>query len=528
MSLSRSVFGAAVTVLFLLLSCPAYSTGLRCEEPVATTEGSVKGLEAQHYEACAWKGIPYAAPPVGELRWRAPQPPKSRAAPYEAFRFGPSCMQNESFTGGGKSEAFSEDCLTLNIWRPKKSGRFPVMFWIHGGGFSQGAGTYEMYNGAHLASSRDVVVVTINYRLYLFGFLALPELEAEDENKSAGNYGMLDTVRALEWVRDNIENFGGDPGNVTIFGESAGGVAVCNLVASPLGKGLFHRAVMESGACDLVIPLEKGFEQGNAVAEAMGCNGPAVLECLRSKSGQELLDAGIKGFSSSTKIDGHLLRDAPVKVIESGDYNRVPVMVGSNRNEWDMGLLLMGAGLMPRPVVAGMIKDALGKERGKELLRLYPCSEYPTGFRLASAVFTDGFGSRAFQAAEALSARTPVYMYRFDWDEQRYGRLLGAFHGLDIPLVFGNLSFDKSPLRLVFGKKAAERAEPLSETMMDYWADFAKTGDPNDGVPEWPAYDTETRARLHLDSDIHAEAIEGDVLSRYQHFASLAMEELRW
>ena len=206
-----------------------------CREPVATRQGPVTGLAEKGLAACAYKGIPYAAPPVGELRWKAPQPAAKRAATLEAKAFGPSCLQQENFGSGGKSKAFSEDCLTLNIYRPARSGNFPVMFWIHGGGYTIGAGSYEMYDGSRLAAEREVVVVTINYRLGEFGFLSLPELTAEDPHSSSGNDGLLDTIAALDWVRDNIAGFGGDPKNVTIFGESAGGVS--GLQPGRLGAG---------------------------------------------------------------------------------------------------------------------------------------------------------------------------------------------------------------------------------------------------------------------------------------------------
>lgn len=508
-----------------LVSSPGLGSDF-CSAPVGTSEGPVSGISSPGHASCAWKGIPYAAPPVGEKRFRAPEEPAKRDNVFMAHEFGPSCMQDESFTAGGKSLSFSEDCLTLNVWRPDKDGTFPVMFWIHGGGFTQGAGTYEMYNGGRLSEEQEVVVVTINYRLDVFGFLAHRGLMAEHPRGGTGNYGMLDMVRALDWVRENIDAFGGDPYDVTIMGESAGGVAVCSLIASPLADGLFDSAVIESGACDMVQDLDKGLKDAENVIKSLACEGPDPVACLRDKPAEEFITKDFD-FSSTPHIDGHFLNDTPLGSINKGEYNKVPVIVGTNRNEWDMALLLMGGGLIPRPVLVKSLRDAMGKSKADELLSLYPRSEYFTGYDLAAGIFTDGFASRGFQAAEALSKRTPVYMYRFDWDEQNMGRALGAFHGLEIPLVFGNFEFDKSPMRILFDKKAARKARPLSDKMMSYWANLAGNGDPNGpGLPEWPAYTTKDRKRIHLDNPVSVKPITGMVLKRYKMLASIGMETL--
>ncbi len=516
---------AGVLGVLVCMSVPAYGSDM-CSTPVKTTEGPVRGMSAPGHDSCAWKGIPYAAPPVGELRFREPKEPAEHESIMDAVEYGPSCIQNESFTGGGKSRSFSEDCLTLNVWRPAKEGLFPVLFWIHGGGFTQGAGTYEMYNGAHLAEDQDVVVVTINYRLDVFGFLTHLELASEHPEASTGNYGMLDMVQALHWVRDNIDVFGGDPYDVTIMGESAGGVAVCALLASPEADGLFDSAVIESGACDMAAAMEPGLEDAGNVIKAMGCDGPDPMSCLRDKPAKEFLEKDYK-FSSVPHIDGYFLKDTPIGSIRKGEYSRVPVIVGNNRNEWDMALLLMGGGLLPRPLVEKSVRDALGESKAEHLLSLYPLSDYFTGYELTAGLFTDGFASRAFQAAEALSQRTPVYLYRFDWDEQNMGRALGAFHGLEIPLVFGNFEFEKSPMRILFDKRAAKKARPLSSEMRAYWANLARSGDPNSsGLPEWPAYNPDTRERVLLDRPVDIAPIDGVVLERYQMLSSIGMETL--
>jgi len=514
-----------------LLAAPVLAAEDLCAVPVATEQGQVAGAAEPGLAACSYKGIPYAAPPEDELRWQAPRPPAARTGVLKAKAFGPSCIQDESFSGGGKSKVFSEDCLYLNIYRPARSGTFPVMFWIHGGGFTQGAGSYEMYDGARLAAEREVVVVTINYRLGVLGFLALPELAAEDPNHSTGNYGMLDIIAALNWVRANISGFGGDPNNATIFGESAGGVAVCNLLASPLAAGLFQQGVIESGGCDLVLTQEKGFEQGRKFARAAGCEGSDVVDCLRSALVWKLLGPATAGFNASAQVDGYVLSAKPIDVFKTGEFNRVPVLVGSNKDEFNMALLLMpGAMFASRSMLTKTLHKTVG-QRADEMLALYSFDDYRKPAFLIGALFADGFGSRAFAAAEELSPYTPVYLYRFDWDDERWGQTLGAFHGLEIPLVFGNLKLHlrTAPLRLALPKKAARKAAPLSAQMMSYWTNLAKTGTPNAGeLPAWPKYNTQARERIYLDTAISVAPLSAKEIERYQYFAALSIEDLRW
>jgi para-nitrobenzyl esterase len=500
-----------------------------CSAPVPTAQGPVIGQAEKDQAACSFKGIPNAAPPVDELRFKPPQPPASRTGTLEALHFGPSCIQDEIFGSGGKSKAFSEDCLTLNIWRPQKSGIFPVMFWIHGGGYLNGAGTYEMYRGANLAATRDVVVVTINYRLGALGFLALPELAQEDPNGSTGNYGFLDQVAALKWVRDNIANFGGDPNNVTIFGESAGGGSVCELLGSPRAAGLFHRAIIESGSCDFAQTLEKGFEHGRKLAESVGCTGEDARACLRALRAEKLTTTLGMGLIYTAHIDGYFLTDRSIDLIAQGKFNRVPVLVGNNRDEGNIFIMTRPAAFFAsKKKVTNMVKKGLGP-RADEILAMYSLDDYPRPIMVSGAIVTDGFVARGFDAAEKLSPYVPVYFYRFDWDEQRLGKTMGAFHGLELPFVFGNLDlhFPASELALAITRKAARKAEPLSEQMMTYWTNFAKTNDPNGaGLPEWPTYNTEKRMRLHLDTPISVKPVAGEDLRRLQYFASLTMEEL--
>jgi para-nitrobenzyl esterase len=492
-----------------------------CEAPVRTGEGLVKGLLEPDLDACVWKGIPYAAPPIDDLRWKAPQPPLKHEDTLSAFEFGPGCMQNESFTSGGKSPAgLSEDCLTLNIWSPKKSGQFPVMYWIHGGGLTIGASNYEMYDGARLAAEQGVVLVSINYRLNIFGFFAHPDAALEDPNRSTGNYGIHDQIAGLEWVRDNIAAFSGDPGNVTIFGESAGGLSVCNLLASPPAKGLFHRAIIQSGGCDLTKELTDTYKQADAFAKNAGCEGKDELDCLRQISAEELMKIKAERFGTSHN-DGYVIPATPIELIKKGDFNRVPVVVGNTRDEINLFLVPMGILSMPGFMIKRAMKGFL-KDEYEMVMDMYPRSEYGRPAKRLLALASEAFCSRGFQAAEEISVYDPVYYYSHDWDDYFGGSVMGSFHGLEIPFAFGNVLLDRDSMKLVFrNEKVEARAKPLSDSMMGYWANFARTGDPNGpDLVKWPAYNTDTRRRIHFDTDITVNQIPDKQLKRYQYWSN--------
>jgi len=512
-------FMAMAAIAALLTAAPAVQAK-DCSAPVATGEGPVAGRAVEGMAACSWKGIPYAAPPVGERRWRAPQPPPARAGTLAAFEFGPACLQKESFTSGGKSPTgLSEDCLTLNIWAPKKSGVFPVMYWIHGGGLTVGSSNYEMYNGARLAAERDVVLVSVNYRLNIFGFFAHPGLASEDPHGATGNYGIQDQIRGLEWVRDNIAEFGGDPANVTIFGESAGGMSVCNLLASPPAAGLFHRAVIQSGACDLIAELPDTYAQAEASAQTAGCAGPDPIKCLRELPAEKLLELR-SGFGQS-HVDGYVIPKVPLEAIKEGAFNRVPLMVGNTRDEANLFLIPMGVLTMPSFILRQMLERIFGEERAAEVLELYPGEEFGRMSKRVLALSSEAFCSRGFQAAEEVSGQEPTYYYSFDWDDYTGGRVMGALHGLEIPFVFGNIRLREDSLKLVFNSNRIEqKAKPLSEAMMSYWTNFAKTGDPNGpGLAKWPRYSVHDKKRIHFNTLITVETLAGDQLERYQYWA---------
>jgi len=517
----------------LLLTALAAEGADLCSEPAKTGQGSFVGFTDPARAACVYRGIPFAEPPTGARRLKRPEPPAPHEGIVEATKFGPACLQNESILNGGKAEAYSEDCLYLNVWRPAKSGKYPVMVWIYGGGFVGGSGSFDIYDGAHLASRQDVVVVTFNYRLGAFGFLALPELKAEDAKGSTGNYGILDEVRALEWVRDNIAAFGGDPNNVTVFGQSAGAMSVCVLLVSPEAKGLFQKAMMMSGPCRLMTKLEDGYAHGRDYAKAMGCEGKDVLSCLRAKPAAAFsLKGGNDLFSGGTTwaptIDGAVLPDLPVKMIQAGQYQKVPVIISSTRDELrDYTMVIPGLGLWPRAVVKGLMKQLTGPNFS-DLMSLYNFHDFRRPIDVAFAFGNQmTFDTPLFMMAEAMSGQNPVHIYRMDFDRTRFPHKMGAFHAIDVPFVFGALNADVTLAKLLVSKKAYDKYGYLGYTMMDYVTNFAKTGDPNDGKnPAWPAYTKADRERLYFNVKITAQPLTEKELARYRWYETRDMKDI--
>lgn len=511
MSKFGKTVGLAAILLIAFISA-AYAEDT-CIAPAPTAEGPVTGQAVDGAPVCVYKGIPFAAPPVANLRWRAPEPALKRNDTLQAVRFGPRCMQT-GIAGGARDRKqeppMSEDCLCLNIWRPQKSGKFPVMVWIHGGGLMNGSGAEPVYWGDRLVARKDVVLVTINYRLAVFGFLSLPELSNEDSNSSSGNYGMQDQIAALKWVHDNIAAFGGDPQNVTIFGESAGGWSVCNLLASPLAAGLFQRSIIQSGGCDATKTIEEGFADGKGYAAKTGCSGENILTCLRSTPPQTLLKLSgsiTSSFTSEIKFiwlpkeDGKVLKKTPIEAIREGVYNKVPVMVGSNRDEGKlMTMALPGIRKMPRVMNDWYVRNTYGKDALIAIKRMYPYEKYSRPTDAIIDAFGDvGLGCKCYDGAEAAAAYPPpVFYYRFDYHDHRAAEMLAAGHATEIPLIFGNL--DRSLGKLIYSSAQAKRAQKLANAMMSYWTNFARNGDPNEsGLMSWPRYDTQSRQRMYFD-----------------------------
>lgn len=505
---------ALVVVAAFAAAAPAEDL---CRAPVATAEGPVIGTADDGPNVCAYKGIPYAAAPVGDLRWKPPAPAAKRDKPLEAASFSPECKQlpmAPSYVMGDYKPTRSEDCLYANVWRPKKEGKFPVMVWIHGGGLTSGAGSEPMYRGDRISAAKDVILVTFNYRLNAFGFLAHPGLTKEDEHSSSGNYGLLDQIAALTWVQNNIEAFGGDANNVTIFGESAGGWSVCNLMGSPLAANLFDKAILQSGGCDTITPMEEGFEWGVSFAKKLGCSGDNALECMRAKQPDQIVAAldergdvdnavEIKHWEHhwTPHTDGWAMLGNPIDQLRTGKYNQVPLMIGTNRDE--VKLFAVGYKKTYRWTTASRVRKAIVNSLGPELAakfeKLYPPDKYSRPVEaLVDAKGDIGLGCKCFAAAEASSAYQPTYYYRFDYDEHRFNNVLGAAHALEIPLIFDTL--DRPYVKLLYAKSDKEAVQPLISSMMSYWTNFAKTGDPNGaGLTEWPKYNVEKKMRMYLD-----------------------------
>lgn len=487
------------------------SAARAAQEPsarVETEQGPVIGVEGA--DTIAWKGIPFAAPPVGDLRWRAPRPAPLRDAPLDASDYGPACPQDARDVlapGAGETERRgSEDCLTLNVWRPRSpdSGAgLPVLFWIHGGGHVQGSGSEPLYDGARLAAARGVVVVTINYRLGALGFLVHPAFVDQDpEVPGAGNYGRLDQLAALDWVRANIAGFGGDPDRIAIFGESAGGVSVCDLVASPLAAGRFRAAIMQSGACldDRAIPrideavgaLPPATEQGERFADAAGCGDTSrPADCLRALPAETVLDtlpgeAGILNAGAETYgpvIDGYVHPESPAAAVRSGTANDVAFVVGANADE---GTIFLNPAMRSMGAAAfRMLVGSFFPAHEEAILALYPLDDYDTPGDAFAAITGDvAFVCNARRAArQHAEAGRRAWLYHFTHVPAYAVPLgVGSHHGAEIPFVFASPAVRARP---------DERA--LSDAMQSAWsalaAELAPSVTAGGREAEWPRYD---------------------------------------
>jgi para-nitrobenzyl esterase len=450
-------------------------------------------------ELNVFRGIPYAAPPIGEFRWREPQPLARWAGVRRAADFGPRCMQLPSNREAFRSGQMSEDCLHLNIWAPARAGheKLPVLVYFHGGGFDAGDGSEGRYDGANLAA-RGIVMVTVNYRLGVFGFLSMPESARESPHGGGGNYGLLDQVAALRWVRENIAAFGGDPEQVTIGGESAGAISVNTHMASPLSRGLFVRAIGESGAMFAPVKL---WSRSQAESSAMKYAGHAVatsLQELRTKSADALLSATEKGpgFQFWPIVDGYFLTDTPKSSFSSGTQARVPLLIGSNAQDGDFSMVLEGTAPTPenwRRLVAELFT---WEKEIDEALTYYPGNDEKEVLRSATALAGDMFLSHVtwrWMDLHRQTGQAPVYFYEYrhprpseavQAKEQKLQAAIGepgAANGAEIEYALGNL--DNQP-RYVWKPEDRE----VSRIFSGYVAQFVKTGNPNgDTLPDWPA-----------------------------------------
>jgi para-nitrobenzyl esterase len=464
----------------------------------------VKGAISANGKVRMFKGIPYAAPPVGPLRWKAPQPVAPWTTVREATAFGARCMQGNIFGDMMfRDSGPSEDCLYLNVWAPvpegKKPALLPVMVWIYGGGYAAGASSEPRQDGEMLAQ-KGVVVVSMNYRLNVFGFLAHPGLAKETGRNGSGNYGLLDQVAALEWVRKNIKAFGGDPENVTIFGESAGSFSVCGLMASPLAKGLFQKAIGESGAFFGSSLAIKPASEGQLVGEKFAASvGASSLDDLRAKPAADLLKATLQdpeGFPVT--IDGLFFPEDANAIYAAGKQAHVPLLAGWNRDE-----MSGGAFFGKDPHTADAFKTKLHeqyKDAADQLLELYPAATDEQAAQSAGALASDGFiaySTWKWLELQRTTGQSTVYRYEFD-DAPPTTPSNGAYHSAEIEFVFEALPSKNLPWRPEDTK--------LSDLMSTYWTNFAKTGDPNGaGLPSWPPFSAATGNEvMHLSSDPQA------------------------
>ena len=490
-------------------------------EQAQTDKGIVEGKMSADGKIREYLGIPYAAPPVGNLRWKPPQ----AAAPWTGVRktvaYGPRAMQvhvwdDMFFRDNGPSE----DCLYLNVWTPatkagpelvasaqvKPDAKLPVMVWVHGGGYIAGASSEPRQEGENLAH-KGVIVVTFNYRMGIFGFLAHPELTAESEKHASGDYGLLDQVAALKWVHDNIAAFGGDPGNVTVFGESAGSFSVSALMASPLAKGLFQKAIGESGALFGAErepkPLSEEEEVGVKFAKSIGAKS---LKDLRALPASDLLKASTKkdAFPFSPCVDGYFLTQGLDAAFKKGKQSHVPLLAGWNANEADSTWLLGKDD--PTPENFEKHLKGIYKDKTKVVMKAYAAKTGDEVKQAAGDLAGDRFiaySTWKWIEAAAATGRKPIYRYEFDLalpPEKAGGLSRGAYHSSEIEFVFGNLKSKKLPWR--------EEDFKVSDLMSTYWTNFAKTGDPNGpDLPEWPAYKASTgRKVMHLTAEPKVEA----------------------
>ena len=466
------------------------------DDPVRVENGLLSGAAGANPEVRVYKGVPFAAPPVGDLRWKAPKAAAAWQGVRSAREFSAICEQTPYPRASiyyRDPEPMSEDCLYLNIWTPAKSSKDsrPVMVWIHGGGLTRGSGSVPFYDGEALAK-KGVVLVTVNYRLGVFGFLAHPELTRESDRNASGNYALLDQIAALEWVRKNISAFGGDPKRVTIFGESAGSWSVNYLMATPLARGLFQRVIGESGGAFAAMKtLSEVEETGRKFAASLGAESIAAL---RAKPAGDVLKAS-QAASFPPNVDGWLLPEDVYTIFAKGKQIDVPLMAGSNADE--------GKSLAPWPAsgtAASFAEQARTRfgDKAEEFLKLYPAASNEEAGASHYASFRDfsfGWQMRTWVRMQEKTGRAKAYLYYFDRvppgpDSGRYG----AFHAAEIAYAFGNL----------LPPRPWEDADrKLADAMSSYWVNFAATGDPNGkGLPKWPAYRESSDIGLELGDHI--------------------------
>lgn len=498
--------------LVMLCSCLAAACGTD-EKPDPTLvrvadgelHGSIVGTSRQ------FLGIPYARPPVGDLRWKEPVKPEPWTTPREATQFGKRCAQLMSATLMNEASN-DEDCLYLNVWAPLSAPRnAAVMVWLHGGGNVNGSanepvpflGTGLFYSGQFLAESRQVIVVSLNYRLGVFGFFAHPDLIGEEGH--AGNQGLQDQQLALQWVHDNIAQFGGDPGNVTLFGESAGSLDTCLHVAAPSSAGLFQRAISQSGGCTTRQPTlaEAGALTARLAAD-LGCTGGGTLACLRGKATADIMASpGVASqdpaiaLDFGPNLDGWFMPDQPRAIFDAGNAAKIPYLLGSNTDEGTLFLPQSQPSTQDEYMAA--LTRMFGATVAAQVAALYSLDKFASAPSPATAALARVIGDSRLvcttfdTAVRQAHAGAPVFLYNFDIPvPAAFGPGLGATHGSELPFVFAT-----SPL---FQSDPAGRA--ASDAIQRYWTNFARTGNPNAAPdPSWPAFTEAMNVRLNLGTE---------------------------
>ncbi len=478
------------------------SLGATKDKPVRVENGQLVGVTDAN-GVTAYKGVPFGAPPVGDLRWKPPQPPAKWTGVRDASKFGASCMQNERGSSLPWTEEFmtsgpiSEDCLFLNVWTAAKSAKEkrPVMVWMYGGGFNEGSGEVTAYDGAALAK-KGVVLVSMNYRMGALGFLVYPDLTKESEHHSSGNYGLLDQIAALQWVHNNIAAFGGDPDKVTIFGQSAGALSVGLLMQSPLAKGLFVRAIAESGPGLLARNAAGGGnkladreQQGVKYAESRGAHSLAELRAMPAAAFFAPAPGGGRGAptAGSTVVDGWVVPLTP-------PYNQVPVLAGMVAD--DVGIGTTGPAAANQKYAVTTYTAAVQRIYGDQadtFLKLYPVTSDADVEAMQKASARDRTRVQMYLwAADQVKASKTVYTYYFDrvmpWPAHPE---FGAFHTSDVPYVFNNIHKVDRPWEPV--------DDQVSDAVSSYWVNFAATGEPGGkGLAEWPAYNDGSHTTMEL------------------------------
>lgn len=502
-------------LLFLTLLSGCVASG---NDTVSTSYGELVGHT--NGKVRTFKGVPFAAPPIGQLRWAPPQPLASWDGEREALKDAPGCIQ-----GGFPTSVFNgnEDCLFLNIWAPATPGSYPVMVWFHGGGLLQGSASEAQYNGRKLAEEKNVIIVNVNSRLSFMGYVATSQLSTESSHGGSGNQGFLDQIAALQWVKDEISVFGGDPENVTIFGESGGAISVCTLIASPLSDSLFQKAIMQSGSCRMVRTpdLAGGEKKGLDLLAKLGCDtSPDPLACARAMPIKDIIDAvDIKtnelfvehpddwAYYPTSNIDGHFLPAHPMELLKQGVKPNVSLLLGTNKDEGSMFI-----GLRDHANDEDSYRDYLTFFYGPmapSFNQVYPLADYPSAGHAAAAIAGDGFMDCPSREMGDIMSDTehPVFMYQFVQEVSSFTTDFilelqrgdntppwGTYHTAEIPFVFG--------INSVLGHTQTEDRAYTRDIMMSYWTNFATTGDPNSPeLPLWPQYYSTQTDYIRLGGD---------------------------